>query len=187
MSRVRFEQLVGEAIVSLAQDMKAVLRIVEDPEIDDVSRESAAGALIHVLSGPNVIPGMRGILGYVDDVLVLRLVLERIERSSPEAMARHREQSPELLEPLVEQLETVRAYLGTLVSVLEGAVDGLPKLTHLGHTPRQCVEDAEGTTWLYDEVQEAIVEQLEFDEDEVNREVKHVDRILEALRTRIGP
>src|SRR5690606_13745860 len=112
MSSARFEEFVRDAILSLPQDMKAVLRIVEDPDIDDAGRVAAAGALMHVLSASNAIPGMRGILAYVDDVLVLRLVLERLSKSSPEAMARHREESPELLSELDQQLAVTRAYLG---------------------------------------------------------------------------
>ena len=97
--------------MSLPQDMKAILRIVEDPDLADEHRTLAAGALLHVLSGQNAIPGMRGMLAYVDDVIVLRLVLERLEKAAPEVMAQHREDSPELMEPLERQMQAVRAYL----------------------------------------------------------------------------
>lgn len=185
MAQDDFEATVREAILSLPQDVKAVLRIVEDPDLDDEHRILAAGALLHVLSGQNAIPGMRGLLAYVDDVIVLRLVLERLQREAPEVMAQHREDSPELLAPLPEQMATIRAYLGDLLTVIERACDGLPKLTHQGHTARECALDDEGSTWLYDAVQEALVQELDFDEDEVARALKSVDQILEPLQQRL--
>ena len=185
MSRERFEEAVCEAIVSLPQDMKAVLRIAEDPDVSDEGRVMAAGALIHVLSASNAIPGQRGILAHVDDVLVMRLALERIEKDNPEAIAKHREESPELFDPLDGQLAATREYLGELMPVLDGAVDGVSKLSHHGHKAPECVGDTEGATWLYDAVQEAIIDELDFDEDEVARECKNVDRIIPHLRTRM--
>lgn len=184
MSRERFVEAVTEAIVSLPQDMKAVIRIVEDPDVDDESRVAAAGALLHVLSASNAIPGARGLLAYVDDVLVLRLVIERIEKRSPEAIAAHRDGFPELFEPLGAQLEAARAYLGGLMSVLEHAADDVKKLSFQGHNAAQCVSDPESTNWLYDAVQEAIVQQLEFDEEVVAREAKRIDEIVPHLKLR---
>jgi uncharacterized membrane protein YkvA (DUF1232 family) len=181
MSREQFTEWVGEAILSLPQDMKAVLRIVEDPEVDDQGRVMAAGSLLHVLSASNSIPGARGILGFVDDVLVLRLVLERIEQTNPDAIARHREESPELFDG---GLELARSYLGDLIKVLEKAAENVSKLSHQGHSAKECVHDLEVCNWLYDAVQEAMVDQLEFDEDEVMRETKRVDQLLPHLRNR---
>ena len=66
-------------MMSLPQDMKAMLRIAEDPDLDDKSKVLACGALLHVLSGANAIPGVKGTLGFADDVLVLRLTVDRIE------------------------------------------------------------------------------------------------------------
>lgn len=171
--------------MSLPQDMKAMLRILDDPDLDDEHRTLVAGALLHVLSGQNAIPGMRGILAYVDDVIVLRLVLEQLSQEAPEVMARHREESPDLLEPLPEQMAAVRAYLGELLGVLEKAKEGLPKLTHQGHSAEQCAHDDDAGTWLYDAVHEALVNELDFDEDDVARAVKNVDQIVPPLQQRM--
>lgn len=184
MSRERFVELTREAILSLPQDMKAVLRIVEDPDMDDDGRIAAAGALLHVLSASNAIPGARGMLQYVDDALVLRLVLEQIRQRYPEALSHHQEESPELFESLEEDLQVIRGYLGDSVSVLERAAERVPKLSHQGHSARQCALDPDASNWLYDAVQEAIVEELEFDEDEVARETRHMDDLVALLQTR---
>jgi len=184
MAENEFQAAVSEGILSLAQDMKAILRIWEDPEIDEEGRVLLAGALIHVISGHNAIPGQRGILAHLGDVLVLRLALERVEKTNPEAIARHREDSPEFFGPIDGQLAATRAYLGELLTVLDGAVDGCAKLNHQGHTPQQCIE-GDGANWLYDTVQEAVLE-LELDDDEVHREVKNVARIVPHLESRVA-
>lgn len=175
-----------EAILSLPQDMKAMLRVVEDPELDDAHRILAAGALLHVLSAQNAIPGMRGTLAFVDDVIVLRLVLERLVDDAPDAMARHREDSPELFEPLPDQMAVVRAYLGGLIAVLDRACEGLPRLTHQGHTAETCALDDDAGTWLYDAVHAALVNELDLKSGEVARAVKGVDQILPPLRQRMA-
>lgn len=186
MAQNEFEDVVREAILSLPQDMKAMLRVVEDPDLDDAHRTLAAGAVLHVLSAQNAIPGMRGTLAYVDDVIVLRLVLTRLVEEAPEAMARHREDSPELFDPLPEQMEAVRGYLGELLAVLDRACEGLPKLTHQGHTAEECALDDDASTWLYDAVQEALVNELDFSRAEVARVVKNVDQILTPLQQRLA-
>jgi len=183
---VEFVDAVRDGILSLPQDMKAVLRVLEDPEVDDESRITLAGAVLHVLSASNAIPGMRGILAYVDDTLVLRLALERAEKKSPEAIARHRQESPDLFGPLDDQLKATRKYLGELMTVLEHAVDGVARLSFQGHTAKACVSDTESSTWLYDTVHGAIVEALELDEDVVTREVKEIDKILPHLKARVS-
>ncbi|HJL19562.1 MAG TPA: hypothetical protein RMH99_28120 [Sandaracinaceae bacterium LLY-WYZ-13_1] len=185
MAKDKFEDAMREAIVSLPQDMKAMLRIVEDPDLDDDGRTLAAGALIHVLSVSNTIPGQRGLLAYLDDVIVLRLVLERLQKQAPDVMKRHSEESPELMGPLEDQMAAVRGYLGELLQVLDKAVDELPKLNHHGHSARDCARDEEASTWLYDAVHEALLVDLEFDEDDVARELKQVDRIKRPLEQRL--
>ena len=173
-----------EAILSLPQDMKAILRIVEDPDLADEQRALAAGGLMHVLSASNAIPGMRGTLAYVDDVIVLRLVLERLEEQAPEVMAQQREDSPELFDPLDEQLDVIGGYLGELIVVLEKVCDGLPKITHEGISATDCASDPDASTWLYEAVHAAIVDDLDFDEDEVRRALRQVDQIRAPLEMR---
>ena len=182
----QFVDTAAEMIVSMPQDLKATLRIVEDQDVSEDGRVLVSGAILHALSNANAIPGMRGILAHVGDALVLRLALERAEKSSRDAFSEHREDSPELFAPLNDQLAEAREFLGETITVLETAVDGVVKINHQGYSAKQCVVDDEAGRWLYDAVNEAIVEQLEFDEDDVQREAKQVDQILPHLRSRMA-
>jgi uncharacterized membrane protein YkvA (DUF1232 family) len=186
MSRERFIELMTPALIRFGQDLKSLLRIVEDPEIDDQSRVAAAGALLHVISSTGAIPGVRGVLRYLGDALVIRLVLNDVRKRSPEAFQKHLEESPEMFEPLSEELEVTRAYLGDRVDVLEKVVAKFPTLNHQGHQAAACVDNPESSTWLYDAVHEALIDEIDFDEEDVVRELKQVDQILTPLDSRIN-
>ncbi len=186
MSRERFVDLMTPALTRFAQDLKSVLRIVEDPDIDDPSRIAAAGSLMHVISSSVAIPGVRGVLRYLGDALVIRLMLAGVRERSPEAFEKHVEQAPEMLEPLADELEAMNAYLGDRVAVLQGVVDKFASVNHQGHHAAACVEDPESATWLYDAVHEALINEIEFDDEDVVRELKQVDRVLAPLASRLG-
>ena len=155
-----FADAMRDAILSLPQDLKAMLRVLDDPDLDDPGRLLTCGSLLHILSGTNATPGFKGTLALVDDVLVLRLALERIGKTQPEVVAAHHAHSPEIFAPWDEQLAAARAHLGDKISVLDKAVDGVGKLTFQGHSARECAKDQESTTWLYDSVHEAIVVEI---------------------------
>jgi hypothetical protein len=186
MSRERFVEMMTPALTRFSQDLKSVLRIVEDPEIDDESRVAAAGALLHVISSSGAIPGVRGVLRHLEDVLLIRLVLNGVRERSPDAFQKHLQESPEMLEPVSDELDAMRAYLEERVSVLEKVAEKLPTLNHQGHQAAACVEDTESSTWLYDAVHEALIDEIDFDEEDVARELKQVDRILAPLSSRVG-
>jgi hypothetical protein len=186
MSRERFIELMTPALTRFSQDLKSVLRIVEDPDVDDESRVAAAGSLMHVISSTGAIPGVRGVLRHLGDVLVMRLVLHGVRQRSPEAFEKHTAESPEMLQPLSDELDAMREYLGDRVTVLQKAVDKFPTLNHQGHQASACVEDTESATWLYDAVHEALIDEIDFDDEDVVRELKQVDRILAPLASRVG-
>lgn len=186
MSRERFVELMTPALIRFTQDLKSVLRIVEDPEVDDESRTAAAGALLHVISSSGAIPGVRGVLRHLGDVLVIRIVLDGVRERSPKAFDKHLREAPEMLESLSAELEATRAYLGDSVVVLENVAEKFPSLSHQGHHAAGCIEDAESSTWLYDAVHEALIDEIDFDDEEVVRELKQVDRILTPLASRVG-
>lgn len=177
-----FEERVGQALLSLPQDLKAALRVVEDADLDDESRVLIAGAVIHVLSGANVIPGMRGVLAHVGSAVMLRSALSAAKVKNPEAMAAHAEEAPELVGELDAFEAAAKNFLGEGYLAIDKALAAGPKLTFQGQNAKKCVHDMDASRWLYDAVNEAIVERLELDEDEVARELKKVDAIVAPLR-----
>ncbi len=186
MSRERFVELMTPALIRFSQDLKSVLRIVEDPEVDDESRIAAAGALLHVIFSNGAIPGVRGVLRHLGDALLIRLVLDDLRQRSPDAFDKHAQASPEMYDPLSDELDAMRAYLGDRVIVLEQVAKKFPTLNQQGHEAAHCIEDPESSTWLYDAVHEALIDEIDFDEEDVIRELKQVDQILAPLASRVA-
>lgn len=180
-----FAAVLQEGMLSLPHDLKAILRVVEDPELDDAGRVLACGSILHLLSGQNAIPGTKGVLGYADDVILLRLMMERLSKTSPEVIKHHCEDSADTIGVFDAQMSEVRAHLGEVMVVLDRAVDALPKTSFGGHTATECARDPEAATWLYDSVHQAIVERLELDEDAVARALKNAGEIRGFLKQRL--
>ena len=184
MSRDRFVELMEEAVISLPSHLISVLRIVEDPEVDEASRIALCGGLIHILSRGSAVPGVRGTLQHVGSVILLDLALEKSRSESPDAFAELDDTEPELLSGLAERLEVARTFLSDGFSVLENAAANLKNLTFEGHSAEDCARDTDSGTWLYDSVQQALVVTVEIDEDDVHREIKDVDRMVQSLAAR---
>jgi uncharacterized membrane protein YkvA (DUF1232 family) len=182
MSREQLTVFLHAAITSLPQHLQAALRLMDDPDIPDEGRLLAAGSVMHFLSGSNSIPGVRGgALSYVDDVLILRIAYERIEKLAPDAMKKHRESTPDVFADLADELALTRGELGKGFAVLERAVDRLGQLKHRGIGPKQCVSDEAHGTVLYEEVQAALVD-VDIEEGAVSRALKQLGPVLEGLK-----
>ncbi len=186
MAREAFTNLLHDIILSLSSDLRSMMRLMEDGDLDDESRIAAAGSVLHLLSAQNAIPGMRGMLAYVDDALVMRLVVERAQERSPEVVSRHAAQGG-LCETYATDLATARDFLGNMMSVLDRAAEQAKTLKHEGHTARQCAIEADSSTWLYESMVEVMVD-FDFDEDEVTRAARGVgvDQIVQQLKLRVG-
>ncbi len=160
-----------------------MLRVAEDVEIPDEGRIAAAGSLLHWLSATNGIPGARGLLCYVDDVIIMRLVLEHLKKLAPEAMAKQADAAGPLITELDAWMADVRAYMGAGIQVLERAMGDAGKLKHKGHTPEECVRSEASGTWLYEEILAELVD-VDLPEDQVTRELRGLESIIKPLRDR---
>jgi hypothetical protein len=184
MSRQQFTEIVRTGLVAFPQHLKAMLRLMDDPNIPDEGRAVAAGAVLHFLNGSNTIPGLRGgVLSYVDDVLVLRLACARVGEIAPDAMAQHRTDVPEFYGPLDDEVAVIREHLGAGIAVLDKVVERLGQQKHHGRSAAQCVADEEAGTMLYDEVTAVLVD-IDLEEEAVGRALKQLDPVLDGLRQR---
>lgn len=181
MAREGFLEGVREGLLLLPQHIKLLLRVCDDPDVPEAGRVLASGSLVHWLAGANTIPGVRGILAYVDDLLLMRLTLARLGTLAPEVLLRHREDWPEVLDGIDGYDERLRSRLGDSISVFEATLARIGDFKHMGRTARECAMDAEAGTMLYEEVQAALVN-LDLDEAAVARELKGLDRALDALQ-----
>ena len=108
----RFVQRVRELLVSLPYDMKVLFEAISDENLPKEARLVAAQATIYCLSPSDPIPDSLGLLGFVDDTLLVRLALARILELGGEDADDYPGRFPELFEPLNEDLALARGFLG---------------------------------------------------------------------------
>jgi hypothetical protein len=89
-----------------------------------------------------------------------------------------------VFDTLDQDLETASAYLGEMFSWMEGWLDKLEAVEFKGKRGPAITANVEEGLWLYDEVNEALLD-LDFDEDELKRELRHIDRILPVIREKM--
>ena len=70
-----FVDFMYRAIGEIHQDLKILFEMLDDAELSEHARTRAAGAMLYLLAPGDLIPDTFGLLGHVDDSLVLRMVM----------------------------------------------------------------------------------------------------------------
>ena len=92
----RFLAAMSEHLVSLPFDLKVLFEAKDDPDLDRKARETACGAILYVLTKIDV-AGEKNIIGYADDVVVVRLALASVVPDKPVVAERLRDLLSRLL------------------------------------------------------------------------------------------
>jgi uncharacterized membrane protein YkvA (DUF1232 family) len=179
-----FVEFLARSINELQQDVKILFEMLDDAEFNDNIRTRVAGALLYLLAPGDLVPDSFGALGHADDSLVLRMSMAATLRSNEERAGHYRDRYPEVFETMDRDLEVARAYLGDIYPWLEDWLEKLEALEYKGKRASVFVEEVEEGSWLYDEINEAMLD-LEFDDDELSRELRRIDRILPVLREKM--
>lgn len=178
-----FVERMQELLVHLPYDMKVLFEALSDENLPREARMVAAGAAIYCLSPSDPIPDSAGILGFVDDVVVVRLALARLLELAHEDAAAYPERFPEQFDGLDRDLELVRGYLGESMAWLEDRVKTrVPHRRYKGKSPAEYVEDDEALEFLYAEGQ-AFATAYDIDEAEAAR-LRRGDQVREVFAAR---
>lgn len=129
----RFAAAFSQSLVSLPQDVIALLSALNDADLQpEVQRSLACGANYLCKSLDLIDDGVEG-LGYLDDAFVLRLLCEQAQARGP---------IPAELTALAADAELVRGFLGPLYERCERYVTGLAQLAVRGRSVDAIVSDA---------------------------------------------
>jgi uncharacterized membrane protein YkvA (DUF1232 family) len=181
----RFVKRMRELLVSLPYDMKVLFEAMSDENLSTDARQLAASAAIYCLSPSDRIPDSMGLLGYVDDVVFLRLAYQRLVALAGEDAARYRNRFPDEFKSLESDLELMRQYLGNAFEwVRERTEKAMPKARYKGKAATTYVEDDEAREFLYEEGQNFIT-QYDIDEEAAAR-LQSGRPILDAFRKRMA-
>jgi len=147
----QFLATASEYLVSLPFDLKVLFEAKDDPDLDRKARETACGAILYVLNKLDV-AGEKNIIGFVDDVVVVRLALKAVSEQGGECAAPFRARFVEQYERLDDVLQTFREFLGADVfGWLPGKIDSLAKLSYRNTRVPAYIDDDEQAEELYEQ------------------------------------
>jgi uncharacterized membrane protein YkvA (DUF1232 family) len=147
----QFLATTSEYLVSLPFDLKVLFEAKDDPDLDRKARETACGAILYVLSKPDV-AGEKNIIGFVDDVVVVRLALKSVSDEGGEGAQAFRERFSEQYDRLDDVLQTFREFLGAdIFNWLAGKIDSLAKLSYRNTRVPAYIDDDEQAEELYEQ------------------------------------
>ena len=147
----QFLATASEYLVSLPFDLKVLFEAKDDPDLDRKARETACGAILYVLSKLDV-AGEKNIIGFVDDVVVVRLSLKAVSDQGGEGAAPFRARFVEQYERLDDVLQTFREFLGAdIFNWLAAKIDSLAKLSYRNTRVPNYIDDDEQAEELYEQ------------------------------------
>jgi len=148
----RFVELVRSWLVSLPHDLKIAFEAMDDENLPRPARELAAGAIIYVVS-PNDFVSDRNdaVASFVDDALILRLVLRKILVKGEADAQTLRDRYPELFGTLETDLDLCQVAMGDLMTWLDAKVDGLKNLEHKSKKTVAFLDDDEAREELFED------------------------------------
>ncbi len=181
------EQLEGIArrwLESFAQDLKDFIHVVcDDADLDDPLREAAAGAVLYALAPGDVVPDSAGPLGYVDDALALRIVLEEIRERAPARFDAYSGRLTEMLTPLADDVAASKGYFADAYELFRTRVLAWERLEFKGKRVRDALADP---AWLEEEVAVAALKH-DFKPNDVLAATKRLHTLPPLFRQKLAP
>ena len=179
-----FEKISRRWLESFAQDLKDFVHVVcDDANLDDALREACVGAVLYALAPGDVVPDSAGPLGYVDDALALRVILDEIATRAPERFDAYRERLAEMIDPLADDVAVSRAYFEDGYDLFRARLLAYEKLEFKGKKVPEALADPE---WLDDEVSIAALKH-DFKPADVTSAIKRLHTLPPLFRQKLAP
>ena len=145
-----FLETLARALVSLPFDLKVLLEVVSDPDLEHDVREIAAAAVVYIITPRegNIEPYLR----YGEDAIVLRLAAKRVVENGGESAPDFRKRFSEEFDRFAKELAIFERACGqALVGWFDSRWTTLRKAAYARKKISQFVDDQEVGTFLYDE------------------------------------
>ena len=179
----RFVRRMREMLVSLPYDMKVLFEAMSDENLPTSARELAAAAAIYCLSPSDPMPDSMGLLGYIDDVVYVRLTLQRLRELGGEEFKDYPDRFVDAFSSLDDDLALIRGYLGDSISWIAQRVEKpSAKVRYKGKNISTYVTDDEARNFLYEEGLQFTTD-YEIDEESAAK-LQNGRPVLEAFKRR---
>lgn len=147
----RFVTRLRELLVALPYDLKVLFEAMTDADLPQNARQLAAGAVVYCLSPSDPIPDSMGLVGFVDDVIIVRLTLAKLLQIGGEETADYPDRFSDQFEPLTSDIQLLRDYLGETMDWVDWRLETLPTGKYKGKLIKTYVENDEVGQGLYEE------------------------------------
>ena len=151
-----FFDLLTNWLISLPTDVKILIEMIGDDALEMKARTLAVGTVVYILTPIDLIPDKLAVLGYIDDVIILRIVLAVITEIDPDRAKYYRVKYPATFESLEQQIQILKETLGALYSWLRTLIDRLPKRRYQGKPAEEIVNSEETQEEMFDETMEYV-------------------------------
>ena len=145
----RFISRMRELLVVLPFDLKVLFEAMTDDELETEVRRLAAGGVVYCLAPSDPIPDSMGLVGFVDDVVVVRKILARMLAAGGTAIGSYPERFEDQFRGLTADLELFGHYLGETLQWVDWKIDKLAEMKFKGQTVVRYAEDSEMGQRLY--------------------------------------
>lgn len=149
-----FFGMLVEWLTSLPTDIKILIEMAGDNDLDLGARSLAVGTIVYVLSPIDLIPEKVPVLGYIDDVIILHMSVAAIVGIDPERGAHYREKYPQVFESLDQHIGLLQDTLGALYSWIMALVERLKERRYQGRSPEDVAASENLQEELFDEAME---------------------------------
>jgi uncharacterized membrane protein YkvA (DUF1232 family) len=179
-----FENIAHRWLESFAQDLKDFMHVLcDDADLDDPLREAAVGAVLYALAPGDVVPDSAGPLGYVDDALALRIVLDEVRVRAPARFEAYGSRLPDMLGPLADDVAVSKKFFDEAYDLFRGRVMSFEKLEFKGKRVRDVLDDP---AWLEEEVAVAALKH-DFKPNDVQAATKRLNTLPPLFRQKLAP
>lgn len=182
-SESQFVELVRSWLISLPSDLKIAFDAMDDENLPRSVREIAAGVVAYVIS-PNdsITDRNNAIVSYADDAMLLRIALSKALGTGEDEKA-FRDRYPELFEGVDANLAICKAFMGELMTWLEGKVPSLPKMDYKAKKVAKYLDSDELREQIFED---GVVFRTDYPVDErtIGDKLKKATTIIDAMKRR---
>ena len=175
----QFLTTVSRWLVSLPHDLRVLFEAKDEPNLERIAREAAAGAIVFVLTPDKTADA--DFVRFADDALMFRAVLQFVAKSGGEGADDFRGRFSEYYENLDEDMALCKQVMGDTFDWIVGKVATLGKQVYKGKKLPMYLDDTAAAEELYEDSL-AFATEYTIDEDKLSVRLKKLDTLLEPLK-----
>jgi hypothetical protein len=181
-SAQKFVTTVSSWLSTLPQDLRVLFEAKDEPNLDRVAREAAAGAIISALTPETGLGGASNELSrFADDAILLRTVLKFVVEQGGEGADDFRARFADYYDTLESDLEVCKTAMGPTFDWISGKVATLHKGVYKGKKLVDYLDKDEDAELLYEDGL-AFATDYPLDEEKLSMRLKKAETLLEPLR-----